>query len=155
MKEKHRPNQTGDSQCQQVILYKATTANAENSASTDLLPPSTNTTTDILSPLSGTTAANFSPNYVSFFSISCVSFFLYFAFVLFPSLTKSKYAAAAGASAGGHKGLVIILNHEFCMLDLTPVAPDYSFSFFFFFFFLYQATERPLGESDCFGSNFI
>lgn len=102
-------------------------------------PP--NTTFDILSSLSGTTAANFSPNYVSlFFQSHAFLFFLYFAFVLFPSLTKSKYAAAAGASAGGHKGLVIILNHEFCMLDLTPVAPDYSF--FFLLFLLFVPSNR-------------
>lgn len=75
-----------------------------------------------------------------FFSISCVSSFSLFCFVLFSSLTKSKYAAAAGASAGGHKGLGIILNHEFCTLDLTPVAPDYSL--FFLLFPLFVPSNR-------------
>lgn len=68
-----------------------------------------------------------------FFSLFCLCF------VSFSKKKKSKYAAAAGASAGGHKGLVIHLNHEFCTLDLTPVAPHYSF---FFFFFLFVPSNR-------------
>lgn len=61
-----------------------------------------------------------------------MSFFLSFVFIWFPSQTKSKYIyirPQQEASPGGHKDLVKILNHEYCTLDLTPVAPHYFFFF--------------------------